>query len=378
LVVLPQVGQAQAKSYKRFYLGLGGALLVGVPAYLFTTDRGFESACSSKSCVGLLAGAIGGTIGFLVGSEMDKKYERRMRAGPTLEYSATDIRLDLVPDRMATFPGGVAVAGVGGARVVFRDGTVFPRGSGVRGIEDVAVLPRQNLLILSTFSNLIGFPVRNDTVQGEVIDTKGGGTLEVFQDRLAVASLDSLRLLRVEREDHDVSVETLTGVENLEFVSDMAFSPYTGVAWVLTEDRLLSYSADLERVGEIVLPAAGRTVRSRGGRLAVAAGTHGVYVLDATDPAAPRVVQQYTGVKFAYAADLDGDTLFVAAGPEGLAVVDISGVEPKVIGVARRARFVTNVVVAGGGEVWILDRDGRTVQLAEFGRGGERDAGGSH
>jgi hypothetical protein len=376
LVIQPDAGLAQAKSYKRFYLGLGGALLVGVPAYAFTGERSIKAACSSKQCIGLVAGMIGGAVGFLIGSEMDKSYERRMAAGPTLDYKFRDVRLDLVPDRITPFPGGAAVAGVGGARVVFRDGTVSPRGSGVRGIEDVAVLPSLNLLVLSTFSNLIGFPVADDSAQGQVIDERGGGTMELFQNRLAVASLDSVRLLRLSRDDDDVLVETLAGFETTEFVTDMAFSGYGRVGWVLMEDRLVAYGADLRRIGEIVLPAAGRTVRARGSRLAVAAGTNGVFILDARDPAAPQVVQHYTGVRFAYAADLDGDRLYVAAGPEGVAVVDIAAERPKVLGVARRARFATDVVVAASGEVWILDRDGRSVQIAEFGLGGDAQSSG--
>ena len=115
------------------------------------------------------------------------------------------------------------------------------------------------------------------------------------------------------------------------------------------------------------MPAAGRTVRGHGNRLAIAAGTNGVYVLDASDPAAPRVVQQYTGVRFAYAADLEGDRLYVAAGTEGVAVVDISGDQPRVIGVARHTEFATDVRVSGVGKAWILDRDGELVQIVDFG-----------
>jgi len=269
------------------------------------------------------------------------------------------------------------VVGMGGARVIRTDGSIQPRGSGVRGIEDVAVLPTLDLLISSTFSNLLSFSIASDTAYGQVIDQRGGGSMEVFANRLAVAGLDSIRVLDIRRDDDYVSVETVRGVENSDYVTDMAFSSDRDIGWVLREERLTSYEAGLRRIGEITLPAAGRTVRAEGNRLVVAAGSSGVFVLDSTDPARPRVVQRYEGVRFAYAADLDGDRMFVAAGPEGVALVDISGSEPRVLGVAREARFASEVVVSDTGAVWIVDRDGRSVQIADFGTrvAGEPDTG---
>jgi hypothetical protein len=374
-VAVPATGWAQGspKSYKKWYLAIGGAIAVGIPAYAFTSESGFNSACSSKECVGMVAALIGGAIGFLVGTEMDRTYARRMAAGPTLNYSFLDVPLDLVPDRMKGFPGGAAVIGVGGARIIRADGSVASRGVGVRGIEDLAVLPAPDLLVLSTFSNLLSFSIQSDTAQGQVIDERGGGRLADFQGNLAVAGFDSLRLLSIGRTDGDVAVRALASLENLDFVTDMEYSSARRIGWVLMENRLAAYRADLEKIGEVELPAAGRSVRADGNRLAVAAGTNGVYVLDATDPADPRVVQHYSGARFAYAADLEGEYLYVAAGAEGVPMIDISGEVPRVVGVARELRFVTDVVVSGPGQVWILDRDGQSVQIADFGLEREAD-----
>ena len=369
LVALPSPGLAQdaIKKNRRWLFGLAFGVGAAIPAYSFTADEGFQSSCSSKGCAAIVAGIIGAGIGFLVGAELDARYSRRMEAGPNLRYTFRDIQLNLVPDRLADFPGGVAVAGLGGARIVFRDGTVQQRAWGVRGIEDIAVLAEQDLLVLSTFSNLITFPVRDSSAQGQVVDERGGGSMEVFSDRLAVAGLDTLRLLSFKGQGSELAVETLLGVEQRDFVTDMAFSEFGRIGWVLAESRLTSYTSNLEMIAVTELPAAGRKVRARGSRLVVAAGTHGAFVLDVADPSAARVVLTYEGVRFAYAADIHGDLLYVAAGPEGVAVVDISGSEPRVVGVARHPRFATDVVVTEGGEIWILDRDGRSVQIAEFG-----------
>ena len=372
----PTTAEAQAlKRNRRWLFAVGVALAVGVSAYSFNEGSTVNSVCSSRECVGIVTGLMGGAVGFLIGLELDSRYARRMAAGPSLEYEFQNVPLGLVPDRMSGFMGGAAVVGLGGARVVSRDGAVLSRGSGVRGIEDSAVLPDLDLLVLSTFSNLIGFPLEDDSAQGQVVDERGGSTLEVFDRRLAVAGADSLRLLQVRRQDDEISLARIGAFEQGDFVTDITFSDFGRVGWVLAGDRLSSYSPRLERLGEVVLPAAGRTVRAEGSRLAVAAGTRGVFLLDARDPQAPRVVSEYTGIRFAYAADLAGDLLYVAAGPEGMAVVDMSGSEPRVMGVAREVRFVTDVVVDDSGAVWILDRDKQLLQIAELNP--ERVAGGT-
>ncbi len=364
--------------HKRWVFAILGAAVTAIPAVIFSQAHTVENSCSTPTCVTVVAGTIGTAIGFMIGREFDSRYNRRMAAGPSLKYEYTNVPLGLVPDRLTGFPGGAAVSGLGGARIVLKDGTTWNRAFGVRGIEDLAVLTGPDLLVLSTASSLLAFPLRGDSVRGEVIDIRGGGSMGVFRDYLAVAAFDSLRLLQLQVAGDEVSVETLAGLENLDFVTDISFSNFGRIGWVLMEDKLVSYTSDLERIGEVTLPAAGRTVRARGSRLVVAAGTEGVYVLDAADPARPTVVQHYTGVRFAYAADLGPDVMYVAAGPEGVAVVDLRGPEPSVLGVARQVRFASDVVVSEDYEVWILDREGRRVQLAVFdlGMAGDQSSSG--
>jgi len=367
ILASPALAEAQTlKKYRRWLFGVGAAVAVSASVYAFNKGSSVKSVCSSRDCVAIASGVMGGIVGYLIGAELDSRYVRRMAAGPSLKYDFLDVPLDLVPDRMAGFSGGAAVIGLGGARVVLRDGTVISRGSGVRGIEDSAVLPELDLLVLSTFSNLIGFPLEDDSAQGQVIDERGGSTMGTFDSHLAVAGTDSLRLLQVRRQDDEISLARVGAFEQSDFVTGIEFSHYGRVGWVLAEDRLSSYTPSLERLGEVTLPAAGRSVRAGGSRLAVAAGTRGVFVLDATDPQVPHVVSEYTGVRFAYAADVAGDLLYIAAGSEGMAVVDVSGSEPQVVGVAREVRFVTDVVVDDSGVVWILDRDGQSIQITEL------------
>ena len=367
LVVAPQPVFAQEYKGKRKYIyAVLGFVVIAVPAYIAADDDDKSNFCDSKACMSILGGAVGALVGFVIGSEIDSKNERKMAAGPSLDYTYRNVPLDITPEHIAYFPGGAAVSGVGGARVVYRDGLMLSRGSNVRGIEDIAVLPDLDLLVLSTYANLIAFPLRGDSVQGEVIDEIGGGAIESFDDRLAVAGFDSLRLLQVQEGATSISTRQLAGIENTEFVTDMTYARYGRVSWLLFQDRLVAYNSSFEKLGELQLPVGGRSIRSDGSRLAVAAGSNGVLVLDARDPTLPRVVLEYKGVRFAYVADLEGDQLFVAAGPEGVAVVDISGAEPRVLGVARNVKFASDVIPVGNGEMWILDREARRVQIAEF------------
>jgi hypothetical protein len=367
LVAMPQPARGQEYKGKRKWIyALIGAVVVGVPTYLASSDGEFDNFCSSKTCMGVIGASLGALVGYLIGYEIDSRYERRLAAGPSLDYEYRNVPLDLTPDRMAYFPGGAAVAGVGGARIVYRDGTTLMRGSGVRGIEDIAVLPSLDVLVLSTYANLLAFPLRGDSAQGEVIDERGGGAMESVDDLLAVAGLDSLRLLRVRRGVAQLTTEPLAGVAQSDFVTDMSHSRFGRVTWLLAGDRLLAYDAQFGQVGDLQLPVAGRTIRTDGSRLAVATGSEGVILLDVRDPALPRIVLEYKGVRFAYAADLAGDRMYVAAGPEGVAVVDISGAEPRVLGVARDVDFANDVWAAGDGELWILDREGRQVQIADI------------
>lgn len=360
------LAQDKYVSNRRWIYGLIAGVVVGGAVAAVSKSSEQNSGCSASACAAVIAGLMAGGVGFLIGRDVDKKNARRYAAGPSLKYDYKNFPLGMVPDRMTSFPGGAAVIGLGGAKIVMKDGTIASRAVGVRGIEDVALLPSSDLLVLSTASSLIAYPAGDVSAQGQVIDDRGGGSMVALRNQLAVAGRDSLRVLDVKTDGEDVSTETVASEETFEFIVDMTYDPFHRITWVLSEDVLSGYTSDLRKVAEVTLPAPGRTVRARGSQLVVAAGASGVYVLDTANPSTPRVVKHFTGVRFAYAADLDGSFLYVAAGNEGVPLVDITGSEPSVVGVARQVSFASDVVVAGESEVWILDRERRQIQIAEF------------
>lgn len=352
---------------RKWMFAVIAAVAVGVPAYIAGGSRTVEGNCSDRGCLTTIAVLVGGGAGFLIGLEQDQRLKRRLRMGPTLRYQSTAIPLTLVPDRLAPFSGGAVVTGIGGAEVVYSDGRVVGRARGVRGIEDAAVLEERDLIVLATGSGLLAFPLSGDSVGGVLLDRSGGSAVEEIESNLAVADASEIRLVRIEGADDALSTEPLAAVASDGAVADLGWNPFRRTAWALVGNRLVSYApAGLEKLGEVALPGEGISLRIRADRAVVAVGTAGVALVDIADPATPRLARLITGLRFAYSADLDGDRLYVAAGPEGLMVIDISDESaPKVLGIARTPRFVRDVMVVDG-RVWLLDRDRRRVEVAEF------------
>ena len=87
----------------------------------------------------------------------------------------------------------------------------------------------------------------------------------------------------------------------------------------------------------------------------VAAGRDGVYVIDVSDPAMPRLAARYQGVRNALDVALLESLAYIAAGEQGLVVVDIGRpAEPKAAAVARNLGS-PSLVLRTSGQVWVVD-----------------------
>jgi hypothetical protein len=69
------------------------------------------------------------------------------------------------------------------------------------------------------------------------------------------------------------------------------------------------------------------------------------------------------GARFAYDVSLAGTRMFVAAGPEGLYVLDVSG-DMTVVGLARDLGFAA-AVASFGQFTYLLDRSTNSVRRIE-------------
>jgi hypothetical protein len=136
------------------------------------------------------------------------------------------------------------------------------------------------------------------------------------------------------------------------------------VLWVLTEERLVSYSRDgdtLHPLGAVPFPTLARRFALGDSVALVAAGSGGVYAVDVRTPAQPHELANWSGARFTYDVDALGDLAYVAAGPEGLYILRLTpdGFAP--VGLSRGLGFVA-AVEAGPGAVYILDRSGAVLR----------------
>jgi hypothetical protein len=120
------------------------------------------------------------------------------------------------------------------------------------------------------------------------------------------------------------------------------------VALRITGDSLVA-------IGSVPLPGVGLRVVIDKGLAAVAMGEKGVALIDIADPLHPKARANWTDARFAYDVSIDGPRLFVAAGPEGVYLVNISGDAAKTIGLARALGFAS-AVASHDGRTFILDR----------------------
>jgi hypothetical protein len=153
------------------------------------------------------------------------------------------------------------------------------------------------------------------------------------------------------------------GVDVGARVNDLEVDLGRNLVWALTDSAIVALRIagdSLEIVGTSRLEFRGRKLAVEGTRLAVAFGEQGVAVYDGSDPTAIGERGSWGAARFVYDVSLAGTRMFVAAGPEGLYVLDISA-DPVVLGLARELGFAA-AVVSFGSYTYILDRSTNSVR----------------
>jgi len=159
-------------------------------------------------------------------------------------------------------------------------------------------------------------------------------------------------------------------------VTDLAYASYAGVLWMLARDRLMAWSASgLEELGNVRLPATGRSISLSGDRALVAAGSEGLVLVDIERPEAPRVVAHVRGIRFAHDAVLVGKTAYVAVGNGGVLILDLEDpASPRTVGVVRDIGFASGLARGAGDEIYVVDREGQRLYVVQTGvQGGASD-----
>jgi hypothetical protein len=250
-----------------------------------------------------------------------------------------------------------------GVQLFTNDSKLSPgilRAAGVRGIITVDLAPRSGWMVLGSPAGLYLYP-----------PGQGPGSLIRDGDvSAAVAGPDRVYFIADHRiEVAPVKADTTRQWPGIDLPSParaLAVDTAHGILWAATDSALFALRPagdSLVRVGEAPLGLGARRLAVNGPLLAVALGERGVRLYDITVPVAPSVRADWTMARFAYDVSLDASRMFVAAGPEGVYVVDVSGTQPQTIGLARVLGFAS-ALVSYHGDTFVLDR--RTNQLRRF------------
>jgi len=353
-----------SRTPRKWVAGLIGAAMGGAAAGAYAAFSGEALGnCSRPRCVGILTVGGGALLGYMVGRESDRLYNLRYHFGRPITLSGQRLDLGLVPLDVRVHGPTVVVAGEGGVEILsgaLRLERVATRARGLRGVQ--LAEPERERLLVGTTIGLYAFPLGGEQTLGALLAPGQVSALDLRGERILVASGRQVALASA-RED---SVQTFGEPRVFgSAVVDIAWDSRRALAWVLTESALVAVAvADTalgDSVGAFALPSLGRRLDLEGDTVAVAAGQGGVFLLGVGEPRAPVVLAQWSGARFAYDVALSGGVVYLAAGPEGLYVLD-AGTDGSftVRGLDRHFGFVASLRVANG-QLYVVDRVGRAL-----------------
>ncbi|MGI9077884.1 MAG: hypothetical protein ACR2G6_11260 [Gemmatimonadaceae bacterium] len=346
-------------------IGAGiGALTGG--SYVAVQGEEQPGNCASHACVLSVTVAAGSLIGYMIGREVDQLHMLRYRGERPLKPRDVSVPLSGEPTILSAREGLIAVGGTTGIQL-FRSGARLqaqaPRAKGIRGISAVDIAPA-GALALGALSGFYVFP----PTEGRGVLLREGVVTAVITapGRAYYASGNRIESLPL---DADTS-RRWPGIDARSPVHDLDYDSTRNILWAATDSMLASFRPEgdsLALLGLTSIALGGRRISGNSDRVAIAFGETGVRVFAVTDASAPREISHWTGARFSYDVSLVGRRLFVASGPEGLYVLDISGAAPSVIGLARELGFAA-ALESEGPHTYILDRRGNALRriLSDF------------
>ena len=343
------------------YAALGGTLGLGL-SQLYKSGNSYSGTCTSGSCVTIVSTAGGVFLGYLIGRESDELHGLRYRSGAPLSPPFVSASLGGEPLAVAARDSLVAVAGASGvdlfssARAAL--GVAGRRAAGVRSIAGVELVPRSGQLAVASASGLYVYPPGSGP--GTLLREGDVSAVVSSSDRFFVATGTRVDVLPSTAD----SAGAWPGVDLGRPVRALAWDAGRSLLWAAADSDLvaLRVSGDsLTPIGAVRLGAPARRVAALGPRVAVALGEGGVRLFDVSDAARPVERMHWTGARFAYDVALSSTRLFVAAGGDGLFVLDANAGSRPVIGLARNLGFAVGIV-ARGDYAYVLDREGRALR----------------
>lgn len=332
---------------------LTGAALAG--AYLRASpDNRTPGTCTERTCVGIVAIGGGALVGFLIGREFDQLHRLRYRGGAPLSPPSVSAPFPGEPLLVTARDSLVAVAGAGGVQMYLSRAQLRPAGrraNGVRGISAIDLSPINAALLVGSPVGFYLFPPQS-----------GAGALVREGPATAIAAGSAAHYVafgqRVEVVPSGADTARVwPGVDLGANVVALSSNDARGLLWAAIDSGLVALRPagdSLERVGGMRLDATPRRISVDGTRIGLALGERGARLIDASNAAAPQAIGDWRTARFVYDVALAGDRLFAAAGTEGVYVLDAaSGLAT--IGLARELGFA-GALTTSDGFVYVLDR----------------------
>ena len=332
-------------------VGVLGAVLGGLAGFAFS-----KGGIQRGAGMTLVGAAGGGLAGFFVGRQLDERRSLSFRGTPSLKIPNVGIELEGDPSVLAIRDGTAAVGGSAGVQLFSaldsRLVSLGTRAGGLHGIGAIDLAPRTAWLALGSRTGLYIYPPE-----------RGPGVLVRRANVSAIAAADTRIFIATENRIESVpvnadSVRVWPGTTLSAPVRDVVLDDARAVLWASTDRELVALRVtgdSLVMIGSVPLPGVGLRVVIDRGLAAVAMGEKGVVLVDISDPMHPKPRSEWTDARFAYDVSIDGPRLFVAAGPEGVYIVNLSSDTPKTIGLARSLGFAS-AIASHDGHTFILDR----------------------
>ncbi len=366
----PRVAAQDRVPRRWLFAGVGAALGLGLTAVYtsgdFSTNIGW---CTSAKCVGIVSTTFAAFVGFMVGREVDNHYAQRYRAAPPVSLDARTRPLRTRATSLAVAHDVVAAFGDDGVELVAATPTldyVGQRAVGLRDVTDAAVDDPGRHLLVGTTTGLYLY-----ALSGEAPGTRAlAGELAAVAprgDRVAVATATALRVGAIGPDTTDAADSISWRPDSVTWadrVTDLRWRDDT-LLWVLSESALWAYHVPRDSAigiaGRVDLAGTLRRLAVADTLAVVAAGAEGVFLLHVGDPTAPREVAHWSAPRYVYDAALWGHLVAVAAGPEGLYLLELAPEGLRPVGLERDAGFVS-AVAARGGALYAIDRNSGVIR----------------
>jgi hypothetical protein len=345
-------GRVSRPHPRSLVVGIVGAVIGGLAAF------GFSKGSGGGRNVGTIAAgaAAGGLAGFFVGRQLDERRAIAFHGTPSLRIPNIGIELEGEPSVLTLRDSTAAVGGTGGvlmfAAMDDRLMLVSRRASGLQGVDALDIAPRSGWLALGSRAGLYLYPPVSGP--GLLVRRASVNAIAASESRVFVAMENRVETVPVRTD----SVREYPGSTLDAAVRDLQLDEERAVLWASTDHSLvaLRISGDsLVKIGSVPLGGSGLRFIIEKSLAAVAMGEKGVALYDIADPTQPKLRTVWTGAHFAYDVSIDDGRLYVAAGPEGVYVVDLSGDAPRTIGLARSLGFAS-AIASHDGHTFILDR----------------------